>query len=200
MSAEVARLAKGKATSSVLTEPQARAMKSLHGAPGYNLQTAVDTESHLIVHHEVCNDTSDVGQLLPMAQGAAHALQAQPEVVADAGYANGEQLQGLQEMGMTSYVAPSHTPNNQGDGTLYDKAMFRYDASQDSFTCPASKILRRKQVCRKDKIVLYAASPEDCANCALKAKCTISSRRLVSPHCTKRPCRPMPRGWRQRRR
>lgn len=180
--AEVTRLTKSKATSSVLTEPQARAMKSLHGAPGYNLQTAVDTESHLIVHHEVCNDTSDVGQLMPMSQGVAQVLQALPEVVADAGYANGEHLQALQEMGMTGYVAPSHTPNNQGDGTLYDKAMFRYDASQDCFTCPANKILRRKQVCRQDKSVIYAASPGDCANCSHKGKCTVSSRRLVNRH------------------
>ncbi len=180
--AEVARLANSKATSSVLTEPQARAMKSLYGAPGYNLQTAVDTDSHLIVHHEVCNDTSDAGQLMPMAQGAAQVLGTQPEVVADAGYANGEQLQALQETGMTSYVAPSHTPNNQGDGTLYDKTMFRYDASQDCFTCPANKILRRKQVCRQDKLVLYAAAPDDCGRCAQKGKCTVSSRRLVSRH------------------
>lgn len=67
--AEVPRLAKGKATSSVLTEPQARAIKSLHGASDYNLQTAVDADKHLIVHHEVCYATSDVPQLLPMAQG-----------------------------------------------------------------------------------------------------------------------------------
>lgn len=180
--AEVARLARGKATASVLTEPQARAMKSLHGAPGYNLQTAVDTESHLIVHHDVCNDTSDAGQLMSMAQGVVQALQAQPEVVADAGYANGEHLQALQEIGITGYVAPSHTPNNQGDGTLYDKAMFRYDASRDSFTCPADKILSRKQVCRQNKSVIYAASQEDCARCAHKGKCTTTSRRLVSRH------------------
>lgn len=135
-----------------------------------------------VVHHEVCNDTSDAGRLMPMAQGVAQVLQAQPEVVADAGYANGEHLQALQEMGMTGYVAPSPTPNNQGNGTLYDKAMFRYDAGQDCFTCPANKILRRKQVCRKDKLVLYAASPDDCAMCSHKGKCTVSNRRLVSRH------------------
>lgn len=182
VAAEVARLAEGKATSSVLTEPQARAMKSLHGAPGYNLQTAVDAASHLIVHHEVCNDTSDAGQLMPMAQGVNQVLQAQPKVVADAGYANGEHLQALQEIGMIGYVAPFHTPNNQGDGTLYDKAMFHYDASQDCFICPAEKILGRKQVCREYKSVIYAAAPEDCANCSHKGKCTTTSRRLVSRH------------------
>jgi hypothetical protein len=37
---------------SVVTEPQAQAMKSLHGAPDYNLQSGVDAHSHLIVHHE----------------------------------------------------------------------------------------------------------------------------------------------------
>jgi transposase len=179
---EVARLAQGRASLSVQTEPQARAMKALHGAPGYNLQTAVDAQSHLIVHHEVCNDTSDACQLAPMAQGAARALEALPAVVADAGYANGAHLQALQEGGMTGYVAPAHTPNPRGDGTLYDKVVFDYDAKGDQFICPAGKSLKRKQRVSKDKLVLYAAAVQDCASCPQKGKCTNAPQRYVSRH------------------
>jgi transposase len=179
---EVERLANERARLSVLSEPQARAMKGLNGAPGYNLQTAVDTRSHLIVHHEVCSDTSDVSQLTPMAQGAAQAMGTTPEVVADAGYANGEHLQALQELGMTAYVAPARAVNNQGDGTFYDRTVFRYDDQQDCFTCPAGKILRRKQVSRQDKLVIYAASAQDCGPCPQKGQCTSARKRFVSRH------------------
>jgi transposase len=182
VASEVERLAGERARLCVPGELQARSMKALHGAPGYNLQTAVDTHSHLIVHHAVCSDTSDVQQLAPMVQGAAHVLGTTPEVVADAGYANGAHLQALQELGMTGYVAPSRATNNQGDGTLYDKTAFSYDAHHDCFTCPAGKILRRKQVCGKDKLVIYAASAQDCADCPNKNRCTTARQRFVSRH------------------
>lgn len=179
---ELERLTNDRARLSVLTEPQARAMKGLNGAPGYNLQTAVDTRSHLIVHHEVCSDTSDVSQLAPMAQGAAEAVGTALQVIADAGYANGEHLQALQELGMTAYVAPARAVNNKGDGSFYDRTAFRYDGQQDCFTCPASKILRRKQVYSQDKLVIYAASPQDCGTCPNKGQCTSARQRFVSRH------------------
>lgn len=179
---EVQRLSQERSTLSVQTEPSARVMKGLHGAPGYNLQTAVDTQSHLIVHHEVCNDASDVRQLASMAQGAAQVLEALPDVVADAGYANGEHLQTLQDLGMTAYVAASRALNNQGDGTLYDKSVFVYDERCDCFTCPAGKTLLRKQSCKVDKLVIYAASAKDCTGCARKGHCTHARQRFVSRH------------------
>lgn len=182
VTSEVQRLTSGDASLSVQTEPQARVMKGLHGAPGYNLQTAVDAQSHLIVHHTVCNDTSDIRQLVPMAQGAAHVLEGTPEVVADAGYANGQHLQRLEEIGLTAYVAPSRAVNNQADGTLYDRTAFIYDADRDCFICPAHKILKRKQTCSKDKLVIYAAHTQDCASCSHKDKCTRAKQRFVSRH------------------
>jgi transposase len=54
-----------------LTDPDARSMKTRGGGVvGYNVQTAVDTEHHLIVAHEVTNDSSDRSQLSPMAEKA----------------------------------------------------------------------------------------------------------------------------------
>lgn len=44
-----------------LTDPDARSMATSHdvGMVGYNVQSAVDTEHHLIVSHEVTNIVSD---------------------------------------------------------------------------------------------------------------------------------------------
>jgi hypothetical protein len=45
-------------------------MRNLQGAPAYNLQTAVETGSHMIVAHEVTNETNDERQLAPMSDAA----------------------------------------------------------------------------------------------------------------------------------
>ena len=70
-----------------LTDPDARSMKSRgNGIVGYNVQTAVDAEHHLIVAHEVTNQGSDRSQLSPMAKQAGEAMDAEDlTVIADAG-------------------------------------------------------------------------------------------------------------------
>jgi hypothetical protein len=61
--------------------------------PAYNIQTAIDTEHALIVTHAVVLDASDVRYLRPMAEAARRALEVDSfQIVADAGYSNGEQV------------------------------------------------------------------------------------------------------------
>ena len=179
---EVERIEQSRSGLSVQTEPESRSMRSLHGAPGYNLQTAVDVESHLIVHHEVCNDASDVRQLAPMAKGASAVLENTPTVVADAGYANGEHLQALADDSMTAYVAPNPGVNPLGDGQFHDRTKFTYDRDKDCYVCPANNILKRKQLASKDNCVIYMAQASDCGKCQQKHQCTKSKQRFVSRH------------------
>src|SRR5215472_5081300 len=59
-----------------LTDPDSRSMATSgrgSGVVGYNVQTAVDTENHLIVAHEVSNVGSDRSQLTNMAKAAKEA-------------------------------------------------------------------------------------------------------------------------------
>lgn len=61
-----------------LTDPDARAMTShSHSAyvVGYNVQSAVDTQNHIIVAHEVSNVGIDKGHLSAMARQARDALE-----------------------------------------------------------------------------------------------------------------------------
>ena len=63
------------------------------GVVGYNVQTAVDTENHLIVAHEVTNVGSDRSQLANTALAAKEALQVEKlDAVADRGYFSGEEI------------------------------------------------------------------------------------------------------------
>lgn len=175
---EIERMEGSDSTLSVQGEPQARAMKSLHGAPGYNLQTAVDAHSHLIVHHEVCNDTSDAKQLAPMAQATTQVLDATPTVVADAGYANADHLQLLEQAGQKAFVATLESGNPRGE--YFRLAAFTYDRERDCYVCPANELMQRRQILHKKKTVVYAAPAERCRDCALKPQCTGAQQRFVS--------------------
>lgn len=59
---------------------------------------------------------------------------------------------------------------------------FAYDGASDSFLCPTGKRLSRKQVMIRDKVVIYAARPGDCAACTEKPACTQARQRCVSRH------------------
>ena len=63
-----------------------------------------------------------------MAEAAKHALELEAfNVVADAGYSNGEQVVHCEAVGITPYVPVMRTINNQGDGTLFGRTDFRYE-------------------------------------------------------------------------
>jgi hypothetical protein len=166
-------------------EPEARFMRmgSGHG-PAYNVQTAVDSEHALIVAQKVTTEATDNRSLLPMAEVAKQAV-GNPtalNVVADAGYSNGEQAELCEQQGIAPHVPANRAINNKGDGTLFDRSQFHYDQKTDTFHCPAGQTLVRIQLSRKDHCVMYAAQPQVCGACPIKAKCTTASRRWTTRH------------------
>src|ERR1700687_3143408 len=87
------------------TDPDSRSMATSgrgSGVVGYNVQTAVDTENHLIVTHEVTNVGSDRSQLANVAKEAKAALHTEKlDAVADRGYFNGEEILGCEQADIT---------------------------------------------------------------------------------------------------
>jgi len=164
-------------------EPEARPMGKGAGRkpPSYNVQTAVDADTGLIVHHEVTTEATDNRLLHPMAKATKDALGAhQLTVVADAGYSNGTDAAACENDGITPCAPANRAINNRGDGTLFDRSAFIYRPDTDTYRCPAGRTLVRKQIMRRDNCVVYAA--QDCAGCALKARCTTAGRRLLTRH------------------
>lgn len=164
------------------TEPEAKLMRSGREGIvlGYNVQTAVDADSGLIVHHEVTDRSADAQDLQPMAEGAKEALAADTlAVVADAGYSNGEQQAACEAQGIEVAVPSRRAVNNQSS-EFFQKSDFRYDEEHNHFTCPAGEELRYTTYSSKDKIYLYSRA--GCNGCALQANCTKADRRWVSRH------------------
>lgn len=178
---EAMQAAMGDATHRVEGEPESRSMPG-HG-PGYNVQTAVDGAYALIVAHEVTHAASDNRQLQPMGEAARDALGVDRlDVLADAGYSNGAHAAALEAQGIVPHVPASRAINNQGDGQLFDRRLFSYDASADSYRCPAGEVLVRSHRQNADCMTVYAGNRETCGSCALKHQCTAAARRYVRRH------------------
>ena len=163
------------------TETEARLMPSGHDGMGmilgYNVQSAVETETGLIVHHDVSDHAGDGRLLQPMAEAVKAALKVDElEVLADAGYSNGEQQAACEAQGITATV-PRRT-NCSAFPDRYQKRDFKYDESSDSFTCPAGEILRYVRDDRRRMAHVYQRS--GCDQCALQAQCTTADTRSIT--------------------
>lgn len=76
------------------TDPECRLMKTRDGIrPSFNVQTAVESENHLIVHYDVTNECTDWHLLEEGINGAKEALGVgHLEGIADRGYGNNEEV------------------------------------------------------------------------------------------------------------
>jgi len=180
--AQAEALAEEGLTQRVVGEPEARLMKTpRHGYQvAYNAQTAVDAKHGLIAAFDLASDCNDQAQLLPMAEKAREALEAKAlTVVADTGYANGEQGQACQGLGITAVVPRAETVNPK-NRDFFTRDRFTYDAASDSFTCPAGQTLAFNKADQNRQKNTYLAKAGACAACTLKPSCTDAERRSVA--------------------
>ncbi|MCZ6641765.1 MAG: transposase [Gammaproteobacteria bacterium] len=146
---------------------------------GYNVQSAVEADSGLIVHHEVTSDAGDNRQLQPMAERAKEALGVESlEVLADAGYSNGEQLDACEKQGITPTIPRKVVPSIWTE--FYQKTDFVYDEVQDQYTCPAGEVLTYYGSDKRRKHHLYRRS--GCDKCPLQSNCTNAETRIITRH------------------
>jgi transposase len=157
-----------------LTDPDARSMATSGkgtGIVGYNVQTAVDVEHHLIVAHEVTNVGHDRTQLMPMALRAQEATgNEEITVLADRGYFNGDQVLACENTGVLPCVPKTLTSSSAKRG-LFSRQDF--DAEKDYYTCPAGEHLTRGLVRsdRRGDIDQYRHLTA-CFTCPLRPQCT----------------------------
>lgn len=166
-----------------LTDPDSRSMATSgrgSGVVGYNVQTAVDTEHHLIVAHEVTNKGNDTEHLANTAKAAKAALLADElEAVADRGYFDGEEIKACEDAGITVTVPKRMTSGAKSDGR-FGKQDFVYLADENVYRCPAGEKLKYYYTNEEKGQKLHRYWTNACRTCALKAKCTKGPQRRIT--------------------
>ncbi|MBV9752327.1 MAG: IS1182 family transposase [Hyphomicrobiales bacterium] len=158
------------------TDSDARLMsKGDQTIAGYNVQSVVDDKHKLIIASEVVN-RSDAGHLYEMAKAVKDTLEVKSlQVVADAGYYNSEDLKACEDEDIKAYV-----PLHEGNAKLekqgrYTRKTFSYDATTDSYRCPAGQSLHptKKLWTNASGRVerRYLGSTASCGRCPLKMSC-----------------------------
>jgi hypothetical protein len=150
------------------------------GIVGYNVQTAVDAQYHLIVAHEVTNEGVDRDQLSTMAQKAKDAIGTQElTVVADRGYFKSELILECENSGITPLVPKSMTSNSRAEGR-FDKQDFIYVAEDDEYRCPAGQRAIWRFTTVEDGLTIDKYWSSACPRCPIKAQCTTGEYRRIT--------------------
>jgi transposase len=166
-----------------LTDPDARAMATSgrgSGIVGYNVQSAVDAEHHLIVAHDVVMAPTDRNQLTSISAKAKDAMGVERlDVLADRGYFAGEEILACEAIGVTPYVPKPLTGSARLEGR-FGKQDFTYIPQQDVYRCPAGNLLPYHMTTVEKGLTLRRYwDLESCRACAIKPKCTTSLNRRI---------------------
>ena len=166
-----------------LTDPDARSMATSGrgtGIVGYNVQTVVDTEHHMIVAHEVTNVGHDRAQLTAMSTLARDALaQEKLTVLADRGYFDSEEILQCAEEKITPLVPKPLTSNSRADGR-FDKRDFVYIAKRDEYRCPAGQRAIWRFSTVENGLTIHKYWSSACPRCSMKSRCTTSNYRRIA--------------------
>ena len=101
------------------------------GMVGTDVQSAIDTDTDIIVTHEVTNQGFDRDQLSPMSIAAKDALGRDDlHAIADKGYFSGAEILACHEAGITTTVPRPATSGNAAKG-MSVTADFTYDVGRD---------------------------------------------------------------------
>lgn len=125
------------------TDPDCANMQSIQGKhASYNVQSVVDDKNGLIVNAEAVNDATDVNQFARQIEKAHEVLQKPCETAcADAGYADTEELEKIDDKGI-DVIVPSQRQALRNGEKPFSKSQFSYDKERDCYFCPAGRRLK----------------------------------------------------------
>ena len=159
----------------------------------FNMQSAVDYESKMIVSVDINNKPTDHTQLEKQIENVENTIEETPQVIsADNGYHTNENINSIQNKDIDLLI-PTRKQNKQHNHKLnpnpFHKDHFKYNFETDTYTCPEGKELyyqnsykiknTKKGQPNKIKRVYYN---KDCYQCPLKDLCTKSEVRIITEY------------------
>lgn len=157
-------------------DPDARLLsKGGKSVVGYNGQIAVDDKAKLIVATDLVRDGNDSRQLDSMMTQASEAMESKGLIgLADAGYANGDQLKGCEDKGMAMYVPLPDNAIRKGKDGRFGSEDFHYDKAMDRYVCPVGHDLVHSgatKTKRGKSYLIYRSDTKVCRTCPLASRC-----------------------------
>lgn len=164
------------------TDPDSRSMATCgrgSGVVGYNVQTAVDTEHHLIIAHKVTNSGSNRAQLANMGTQAKDFLGVDElEAVADRGYYSSEEIKAYDDAGIKVTPPKPMTSGAKSTGR-FGKQNFAYLTYEDVYRCHAGEKLVHHMTTEQDGKFIRRYRTNVCRSCPQKPKCTPGNERRI---------------------
>jgi transposase len=152
--------------------------------PLYNVQTVSDLPTDFVLAYEVFAQHSDSGTLQTLMNKIHDSGIQVEDLLADAGYPVGEDLEFCERSGITLYApwqenSSTAKRKKQSSEPRLEKDEFQWDDACEVYVCPEGKELpyshqKTRQRARGETIRfdVYQASPSDCTACPLQARCT----------------------------
>lgn len=170
------------------TDPDA-AMVRKGGAesrPRYHHHRAVDDAHGVITAVETTpGSIAENKKLLELiAQHEANTHEQVQTAVADHKYGTIENYVACQQRGITTHLGDAASrQNNARCKDIFPDTAFRYDATSDTYRCPAGETLRARRFHATRRTTEYIATKRVCAACPLRDRCTRASYgRTVKRH------------------
>lgn len=160
------------------TDPDASVIRQRSGKSRlrYKTHRAVDPKCEVITATKVTAGSQDEGKVLKeMIHTHENNTQSSVDtVVADSKYGKIDNFLMCHDLGIKAHI-PSLEETQRGSGRkkgIFPKEAFTYNPDDDTFTCPAGQILRRRNYNKKRGHYEYKASSNICAKCQIRERCT----------------------------
>ncbi len=149
----------------------------------YNIQSTVDGKHNLPINYDTTN-VNDSNAMAKMVEQAIDIVGNNSfDALFDKGYHNAEQLNNVQEMGVTTHVAVPNPASNAPDKS-FNVSEFIYNKGNNTYTCPGGQTLTTNgNWYKKRSYRIKQYKTNSCKHCKLRSQCTTSkSKRLIERH------------------
>ena len=159
------------------TDPDATPMRTGSGAVlGYHDHYVVDGGKARIILAALVTP-ADVMENVPMRDllwRVCFRRKLRPHhVTGDTTYGTVENIVAVEDQGVRAYVP---LPDFDHRTTFFGRGEFAYDAHADAYHCPGGETLRFRKHKHTERVRVYQAPAAACNACALKARCTDSTK------------------------